>query len=532
MRSSFRFWPSMAMGLSGLYFSTVVLGSTTPHASEAVSGPDLTLVEAIAKTRSASPDLALFSFQLKAGQARVEAAGLKPSPEFQAQLENVAGTGRRRGLIGAETTFALSQVIELGGQRQRRIDVAELRRSGVEVERQVAQLDVLAEVGRRFLHVAADQKQLELTELATGLARKTLREVQRRVDTARSPVAELHRARITLARAEVEHEHAEHELLTSRRKLAAMWGEREPQFGPVAAELFRLPQVGDYTSLVAKLASSPYFLRFASEASQREAEIRLAEARARSNITVSAGIRRLEDTDDTALVAGFSLPLFGARRAAPAITEARVLRESVDAENTAARIKAEASLFGLVQELRHAITEAEMLRDQVLPQMEAALTATEYAWQRGRYSYLEWTEAQRERIAVQRALIEAAANAHQFQIEIERLTGTALDSKLSGAAGTEMDDHHAQHKEPGPESVRGHGTDAVHAPQPGQHDADVNPAVGSIDTPGRLRVQRQQPSESSEAHGSGQQQLRAAALLEPEIRQIAADDLREGRRDE
>jgi cobalt-zinc-cadmium efflux system outer membrane protein len=58
------------------------------------------------------------------------------------------------------------------------------------------------------------------------------------------------------------------------------------------------------------------------------------------------------------------------------------------------------------------------------------MEATRYAWERGRYSYLEWTEAQAERVALQRALIEAAANAQIFQVEIERLTGAALDSGL------------------------------------------------------------------------------------------------------
>ncbi len=83
-----------------------------------------------------------------------------------------------------------------------------------------------------------------------------------------------------------------------------------------------------------------------------------------------------------------------------------------------------------MQELRHAITETQLLRDEVMPQIEEALQATEYAWQRGRYIYLEWTEAQSERVSLQRALIEAAANAQIFQVEIERLTGAALNSDL------------------------------------------------------------------------------------------------------
>ena len=69
-----------------------------------------------------------------------------------------------------------------------------------------------------------------------------------------------------------------------------------------------------------------------------------------------------------------------------------------------------------------------MLRDRVRPEIDAALQATERAWRAGRSSYLEWTDVQRERIDVERSLIQAAASAHLFRTEIERLTGaTAAD---------------------------------------------------------------------------------------------------------
>jgi len=409
------------------------VSATSPHDAPpaAADASALSLSAAVTRTLTNNPELAQFAFRLQAQDARVDAAGLRAAPELHTQIENAFGTGRARGLSGVEGTFALSQVIELGGQRHRRLDVARESRTVVEVEREAAQLDVLAELGRRFIHVASDQKQLELTGFATGLAEKTVTEVERRVRAARSPEVELNRARISLARARVEQEHAEHELLTSRRKLAAMWGSNEADFGPVNAELFQLPQVGDLDQLTARLAATPDFMRYATGARQRDAEIRLAEARARSQVTISAGARWLADTDDVAFVGGISVPLFGRRQVQPQIDEARALRAEIDAETRAARVRAEASLFELVQELRHAITETEVLRDEVLPQMEAALVATEYAWQRGRYSYLEWTEAQRERIAVQRALIEAAANAHIFQVEIERLTGAAVPAAES-----------------------------------------------------------------------------------------------------
>lgn len=406
---------------------------SSDHAA-ADRAPTLSLRDAISRTLASSPEMAAYPLQLRAQQARVDAAGLRPAPHLGAEVENVFGSGQTRGVDVAESTFTLSQVLELGGQRRARVEAASTSLDAFRVQQSIAQLDLVAEVGRRFIHVASDQKQLALTHLATALAERTVTEVQRRVQAARSPEVELHRARIALSRAKVEEEHAEHELLTSRRKLAAMWGARSADdFGAASAELFRLPDVEDQETLVARLAANPDFLRFASEARQRDAELRLAQARARASLTASAGVRLLSATDDTAFVAGLSLPLSAGRQAQPHLDEARALREVVDVERKAAQVKAEASLFELVQELRHSITEAEMLRDEVLPQMDAALKATEYAWQRGRYSYLEWTEAQRERITVERALITAAANAHLFQVEIERLTGAAATPARNAA---------------------------------------------------------------------------------------------------
>jgi cobalt-zinc-cadmium efflux system outer membrane protein len=409
-----------------LLASAAALAAETTEPSPGADLPPLTLRAAITKALAGNPSLAPFDWQLKAQAARIEAAALRPAPQLSAEVENVLGSGRTRGLAGAETTLALSQVIELGGQPARRVDAARAGVTMIDSERQIAQLEVLAEVSRRYIHVASDQAQLQLTRLATQLAEKTLTEVRRRVTAAKSPKVEQHRAEIVLIRARVEEEHAEHELLTSRQQLAAQWGAGEARFGKVQAELFALPRVEDFAAASARLAASPDLLRFEREAVQRDAELALAQARGRSDPSVSAGVRQFQESGDAAFVAGFSLPLFSARRAQPAIAEARARRAAIDADAAISRLKAETRLFELVQELKHSITEAETLRDQVLPQMEAALKETEYAWQRGRYSYLEWVDAQRERVSVQRSLIEAAANAHLFRVEIERLTGMAL----------------------------------------------------------------------------------------------------------
>jgi cobalt-zinc-cadmium efflux system outer membrane protein len=386
----------------------------------------LTLESAIEQTIARNPELRVYAPRLKAARERVAAATLRPPLELQAETQDAFGTGRASGFDSAESTFALSQVIELGGKRGLRQDAANATAGIIQAERAAAELDVLAEVTRRFIHVAADQEQFALTMRATTLAEENVTAATARVAAARAPDVELRRARVTSARAAVEQEHAEHELATSRRKLAAMWGDGEPQFESVDANLFALPPNEGYESLLMRLEGNPDFARFASEERLRDAELRVAEAHARTDFTVRGGVRLLHDSNDEAFVFGVTMPLRAAARARNEIAAARADREQTDAEREAHRVRAEAQLFELFQELRHAITEAEVLRTTVLPEMEAALEATRYAFDRGRYSYLEWVDAQRELVEVQRALIDAAANAHLYRTEIERLTGEPL----------------------------------------------------------------------------------------------------------
>jgi outer membrane protein, heavy metal efflux system len=403
--------------------STGALAQTPVPASGA---QPITLHGAITEAIARNPQLQGFAHRLRAQEGRIESAALAPPLELRAELENFAGTGSASGIDLAEATLSLSRVIEMGNKRALRTGAAEAQRDDLDVERQAAQLDVVAEVTRRFVHVASDQEQLALTQRATRLAQSSLEAVQSRVTAGRAPDAELNRARVALARAHIEEEHAEHELLTSRRKLAAMWGSTEPSFSSVSGDLFRYPALPEFEALIDRVDRNPDFLRFASEARIRDAEVRLAQARARSDIAVSAGVRRLEATDDQALVVGVSVPLFARSRSRGAIKEAQALRSLSDSEQAARRVQVNAQLFEIYQEIRHAITEATMLRDSVLPETEAALRNTQLAFERGRYSYLEWTDAQRELIAAERDRIEASANAHLFFAEIERLTSAPV----------------------------------------------------------------------------------------------------------
>jgi cobalt-zinc-cadmium efflux system outer membrane protein len=395
------------------------------------AGAELSLRDAVQAALDRNPDLALFQFELRANDAQRQQAGLKPAPEAGFSLENFGGTGDAKFLKGAEATLSLSQVIELGGKREARLGAVDAGRDTITAARQAAQLDVIAEVTRRFIAVAEAQEKVRLAERATELAASTAAAADERVQAARAPHVELDRARVAEQRARLQLQSTRSSLEAARQSLAAMWGsddatlEGQP-LADVRGELFSLPATGDFTALIARLSQSPDFLRFATEERLRDAELRLATTQRRADLTVGGGIRRMQAGNDFGLVASVSIPLFAGKRADGAIAEAAARRDAVGVEREAALTRAKAELFALHRQLRDAVAIAQSLESTTIPTMEEALTETQYAFERGRYSYLELVDAQREYLAVQSERIDASSLAQVLATEIERLTNSPL----------------------------------------------------------------------------------------------------------
>lgn len=387
---------------------------------------ELTLARAIDLALARNPELATSAFDTVAAEARVEQAKLRLNPELSVELENFAGTGVARGTKALETTLTLSQVVELGGKRALRTDVATSDRDLTQVERHAQQLDVLAEVTRRFIAVVAAQERASLAASAKDITQRTLDAISIRVAAARSPEAERSRARIAQTRASIEEQQAQSELRAARFALSALWGGTEPAFNLARADLMTLDSAQPFEAVIARLERNPDFLRFATEARLRDSELRLARAQARPNLAFGGGVRRLNESSDTALVASFSISLPAFDRNQGAIRAAEVRRAQTSAARDAAFIRARATIYGLYQELDASRSRVETLRVEALPQADRALRETEYGYQRGRFSYLELATAQRDQLELKAALIDAAADYHRILAEVERLTGAAL----------------------------------------------------------------------------------------------------------
>lgn len=404
----------------------VVAGAAAQLAAPLDLRGEITLPDAIQAALRSNPDLAASAYELSAAQARRVQAELRPNPELAFDLENFAGSGALRGTQTLETTLSLSQTIEFGGKRGSRISVADSEIDLTGLEQRARELDVLAEVTRRFVDVVVAQERLRGAGDATTLARDLLTAIGARVDAGRSPEAERSRARIAVTRATIEQRQAQSQLRGARVSLAALWGTAQPEFSQAQANLFDLPAVLSLAALDEQLARSPDLVRFASDARLREAELRLARAQARPSLAFSVGARRFEESNDAGLVAGFSIPLPTSDRNQGAIREAHVRLAQTQALRAAAELRVRAGLFTLHQELSATRSRVDSLRMEAMPQAQVALDQTRSGYERGRFSFLELASAQEELLALRSAAIDAAADYHRLVAEIERLTSAPL----------------------------------------------------------------------------------------------------------
>ncbi len=396
-------------------------------ASQASAEPGaLTLNEAISRAIAENPSLRGSEYLLLASRAREARAAQAPPLSVGAEFEDFAGSGDLSGVDSLQTTLRLSGVLELGGRRTARTTLAQYETDAAAIDQTTARLDLLAQVAGRFAEVAARQEQLVVAREATQLSAATVDRVNERVRIGAAPQHELGRAEISLARARIDEEHAEHQLTSGRVRLAATWGETTPQFERVSANLFEFPETKTLEQLMDEVDASPAIRRMLSRERLAAAQLNLARTARSSEIVWSAGVRRLEFIDDSALVASVSLPLGAGRRAEPSIREAEAALAKVPFDVQAARVEASAVLFELYQELHHAQLEARTLREQVQPQSQSVLQSTEQSFRQGRVTFFELANAQQQLLDVRREAIAAAAEYHALLIEIERLMGRSI----------------------------------------------------------------------------------------------------------
>ncbi|HUT28167.1 MAG TPA: TolC family protein [Sedimentisphaerales bacterium] len=388
----------------------------------------ITLRQALAFALIHNPQLKAFSWQVRAAEARQLQASLMPNPEFEVEVEEVAGSGARSGFDAAETTIFLSQLIELSGKRSKRTELASLERRLAGWDYESKRLDVLTEVSKAFVEVLAEQERVGLAEDVVRLSREVLSTVSQRVEAGKDSPVEQTKGEVALANAEIELEKARSNLESARKRLSATWGGGSAVFEKVAGDLNSTMPIPTLDQVMRSVDRNPDMARWATEVEQRQAALKLAKANTIQDLRFGGGMQSFNETDDNAVVFGISIPLPLFDRNQGNILEAQHKLAAGKAQREAMTASIHTAVTQAHAELSSALREATALREKVLEGARSAFEAAGEGYRSGKLGFLEVLDAQRTLFEAKARYIDALAVYHSAKADVERLIGRRIDA--------------------------------------------------------------------------------------------------------
>jgi len=387
---------------------------------------ELSLTQAIEKTLDSNPSLHFYLLRQEQIQGLASVEGLSPGLELGIEIENIAGNGDFSGADQAEITLALSSVIELGGKLESRRSAANARLQRSKLQRKAQTLDVLGDVTRHFIELMATQEQFAIANESAQLASKMLKTLNERMQRGAVSEAEVMRAKALVTQAKIQRVSLQRKYERQKMRLARFWGQTDVEFSTIIGDLYAFGQEQDFAALYEKVKRSPSIQVYASDLRLKEAEVRLAKTQSQADLTWQVGVRRFEETGDSALTLGVSMPLFSKGRNSGAIKAAQASRNSVEFQREEQLLLLHERLFTAYSQRQQFIEAHRLLKRQIIPDLEKALQITEQAYERGRLGYQDWIMAQQELLSAKRQMIETAAAALLNQAVIEQLTAQPL----------------------------------------------------------------------------------------------------------
>ena len=400
--------------------STAALAQQSPLSVEVA--PTLSLTDALARSADIDPGLAGGEARARAGDAAVRQADVRPNPSLGLTIENLPTLGGGSFIDRAETTLSYEQRFERGGDRSARVALARGEAAVVQAEAAVRRLDRFEQVQRAWVDALAAGAELEIARERLALAEQFQAEVQRRVNMARDPLFAGARAEAELAQAQIDFDQAGIEARLAKATLGRFW---------IGTSTFSLdPADFEDTSAAREAAGPASEIDLAVPAAQRDvalARVRVEQARATPDATVSVGVRHFWEGQDLGLVVGGSIPLGRFDRNEGAIERARFEGVAAEADMAALRLDREREIARLQVLLASRAMEAQRIAEETLPQAERAVVLVREGFARGGFTYNDVISAQTALLATRARRVAVLKQFHIDRARLDRLTGAHAD---------------------------------------------------------------------------------------------------------
>jgi outer membrane protein, heavy metal efflux system len=400
-----------------------------------------TLSDLIRSSIERNGELTALRQRVVESEALLRQAGVRPAPSVEIE----AGAGRPLGSAGdQEYRAGYSQPVELGHKRSKRIRVAELSKSLAEAELSGRTTEFASQLENSYLQFIYERERIATLDRALQAQHQALDLTNARVREGDAPKLDSQLLAVEISRTEAQRAVAE-----GRRSSAELEFRRLAGLGPSEPFPDLKPTAGraglPLPALQQQALEQRADLRAARVLEQQaQAEIELAEAQARPDVTLSAryghGSTRLGDQygytgagaltqlhfQENTLIFGASVPLVFRGRSQGLIDAAVARANARQSRREYLERGVPLEVAAAYERWAAALRNRDLMSNQVLSQSQANLSVIREAYQLGQLRLLDVLNEQRRLLDTELAVLDARFEVARALVELERTTGEIL----------------------------------------------------------------------------------------------------------
>lgn len=387
--------------------------------AEAVEGegPSTSLAAAWDKALAANPGLRAARYGAAATEGAILQSQARPNPEVSVNLEDTRPETRT-------STVQISQLIELGGKREARMQVADREKAAAHATVFATQASLRYQLVINFNELLLAQQRVSFAQKTQELALQALDAAQKRVQAGKVAPLEASRAQVAQANAGLELQQAQSSRVVAQQNLASLWGGQAAEVGLALGDFSAMVPAPTAEQLDLRLDEAPAMVLAQRVLEQSRAASALERAKRVQDPTVSLGVKRARDVGRNQIFVGVSipLPLFDSN----AGNQLQALRKIDQAEQQLQeqRLQLQAQVFAARQQWLSSNQQLALLQGQVIPTAQSAYDISVRGFSLGKFSFLDVLDAQRTLFESQRQLLDQLMASHRARAEIDRIFGT------------------------------------------------------------------------------------------------------------
>jgi cobalt-zinc-cadmium efflux system outer membrane protein len=410
--------------------------STAVHGQTPAAAP-ITIDDAVREALNRNLTVLAERYSVSVAQARILSAQLRPNPVFTYNLMLPDSAIYDNNINPLENVFRADVILEGGGKRDRRIDVAQQARS-------VAELQLLNTMRRVALDVQSAAVDVVLADANVALARESLQAFDdlvrvntERVRTGDLSAVELSRSRLAALQFQNDVRQQESKLAIARNRLKTLLGRTDAATVDVAPDLRRDAVAGDLAGLQARaLRDRPDVLAMRRDQARSTADIRLQEAQGKIDYTVSGEYHRQQAPAATGnqlgLYVSVPVPIFNRNQGE--VERARQEEQQIEARIHALEADVSAEVRNAYEAYAASRDVTSTIETQMLAQARDVRATTEYSYRRGEASFVELLDAVRAFNETMQSYNEARAEYARSLYTLDSATGASVATTAPGAA--------------------------------------------------------------------------------------------------